>query len=458
MARVFCEQRLHTPGPGYYNPRLPSKQTFGQSRLATAPPRTTFSSDASTAPAVGSYNPNPLNRKSYGCAPFNSTSARESLPTFHTPAPGSYDISLATSKPCSSLCSRSARFQQSKASNPAPGSYNISPQWIKPRTAPLPPADSSSLQWERVSTAPSIPNTQYGYHVQEGNLVQIQAPLHHGYSGINNDTVGPGDYSPRILEKQSFSTANWSNYGHRWSSSNNDNEVPPIGSYDVNIGREIGRSDDKVKRVPFSQSAPRESLEGQSKSNDDVPPVGIYDTRPKWDFERPREGLTPIPIGGRSKRFNSPRESTNQNVLITIPGRTGRSLPFRSIGPIHRPGFGGNSKRFMEKKGFDLGPGQYYEQNTQESQTKSAKFGSFGLGKREIFTGDSDSVGPGKYQISKRRVKKKRKSGTLKSTCKRFTDQKHNNVPDVGHYNVKIPDFKPRKELIPFNSTTNRFK
>ncbi|KAL0206018.1 hypothetical protein P9112_001325 [Eukaryota sp. TZLM1-RC] len=35
--------------------RTSSKQIFGQSRLSTAPPRTTFSSDASTAPVVGSY-------------------------------------------------------------------------------------------------------------------------------------------------------------------------------------------------------------------------------------------------------------------------------------------------------------------------------------------------------------------------------------------------------------------
>ncbi|KAL0206004.1 hypothetical protein P9112_001311 [Eukaryota sp. TZLM1-RC] len=85
------KQRLHTPGPDYYNPGLPSKQTFGQSRLSTAPPRTTFYSHASTAPAKIVWM---------------------KIPTLHTP--GSYDMSLATSKPCSSLCSRFVRFQQFK--------------------------------------------------------------------------------------------------------------------------------------------------------------------------------------------------------------------------------------------------------------------------------------------------------------------------------------------------------
>ncbi|KAL0205143.1 hypothetical protein P9112_000450 [Eukaryota sp. TZLM1-RC] len=56
-------QRHHTPGPVYYNPGLPSKQIFGQSRLSTAPPRTTFSSDASTAPVMETLPDN-----DFGCS------------------------------------------------------------------------------------------------------------------------------------------------------------------------------------------------------------------------------------------------------------------------------------------------------------------------------------------------------------------------------------------------------
>lgn len=48
---------------------------------------------------------------------------------------------------------------------------------------------------------PSIPskNESYGYEkTPDGSLV-LQRPLRTGFTGANNDAVGPGDYDPPIL-------------------------------------------------------------------------------------------------------------------------------------------------------------------------------------------------------------------------------------------------------------------
>ncbi len=90
----------------------------------------------------------------------------------------------------------------SKNPEPGPGDYILKSSFGKAvRTFSQPSSNPLALvASKRLDCPPSIPakSQANGYEILPDGKVQPQGPLIPGYSGRPGDTVGPGDYDPRI--------------------------------------------------------------------------------------------------------------------------------------------------------------------------------------------------------------------------------------------------------------------
>jgi len=185
--------------------------------------------------------------------PFSSTSSRSSIIPVgkESPAPGNYEsqLRLETSYAfANAFNSRTKRFQEISGQNstdlPGPGSYDAKltfdihpakrqiPQKPRYETGPL-----QLLAPHIKPVVPSIPTRyqSYGYEdAQDGRLIP-QEPVRPGFTGLGNDSAGPGDYEPDIsLKYAAVPAANFAKSTERvpidkWT--NNSTNVPGPGYY-----------------------------------------------------------------------------------------------------------------------------------------------------------------------------------------------------------------------------------
>lgn len=153
----------------------------------------------------GSYVPGSSLRKSLpGFAPFSSTSKRMNMKGGESPPPSSYNVSedlLKKTAVKSAFKSKTERFKDKKTDRePGPGSYPIKSAFtIKKKSGPPRPVSPNSML-QPAQVAPSIPtrHQSYGYETAADGRIVPQEPIQPGYSGIMRDSVGPGDYDPKI--------------------------------------------------------------------------------------------------------------------------------------------------------------------------------------------------------------------------------------------------------------------
>ena len=128
--------------------------------------------------------------------------------------------------------------------SPGPGSYNLMQEWIKPKHSynrynvqqPLSPEGTSEtrLIFRKRATAPSVParNQSYGYEeTSAGDLIMQSAPKV-GFTGIKEDTVGPGRYRPALKQQNRFTDFSRSTTTRKLFSTNNN---PGPGQYTEQI-------------------------------------------------------------------------------------------------------------------------------------------------------------------------------------------------------------------------------
>ena len=86
------------------------------------------------------------------------------------------------------------------APTPGPGSYLGA--GAPRRRPPVRRDPAPSVQWERVPTAPSIPNKAQCFGYEEGprGELVLQQRVDRGYSGLRDDHVGPADYKPGLTQ------------------------------------------------------------------------------------------------------------------------------------------------------------------------------------------------------------------------------------------------------------------
>ena len=214
-------------------------------------------------------------------APFSSTSERlfheKRTTSMSTPGPGAYRAEWASGN---SFARAAPRVGSSSSSNifktgvprlaselpgpsgPGPGSYNLMQEWIKPRAgrhsrgyaaaaaaaaAPgpeefppggAPPEQQQSttrLVYRKRATAPSVParNQSYGYEeTSTGDLILQSAPKV-GFTGIKDDTVGPGRYRPALRPTHRFTDFSRSTTTRKLFSTNTN---PGPGQYQSGAG------------------------------------------------------------------------------------------------------------------------------------------------------------------------------------------------------------------------------
>lgn len=166
-------------------------------------------------------------------APFSSTSERlfheKKKTSMHTPGPGAYRAwelhdsvqrreESRTSNIFKTGVPRLDYERTEFSTSPGPGSYNLMQGWIKPKhsynrynvqqqsLAPSEGVSETRLIFRKRATAPSVParNQSYGYEeTSAGDLIMQEAPKV-GFTGIKEDTVGPGRYRPTLKPKHRF--------------------------------------------------------------------------------------------------------------------------------------------------------------------------------------------------------------------------------------------------------------
>eukprot|EP01035_Chromulina_nebulosa_P022207 gene22207-28756_t len=127
--------------------------------------------------APGSYNlRDSIKHTLPNFAPFTTTSKRKSIVSSDiTPAPGTYEI-------------YSNDFNNVKH-DPSSTSFRSKSDRFRSNTTDDTPA-----------AVPSIPTKNQAFGYEEDNIGTLipQAPLIAGFSGLKSDSVGPGDYEPKV--------------------------------------------------------------------------------------------------------------------------------------------------------------------------------------------------------------------------------------------------------------------
>lgn len=124
-----------------------------------------------------------------------------------TPGPGEHDVNKLLGAQWSksiksSFRSGTNRFKSSISSDtPAPTAYTI-PSSINVKKKKHYRKTKINVDVVSLNPAvvPSIPtrHQSYGYEAGNDGKMQLQDPIVPGYAGVGNDTVGPGDYDPKV--------------------------------------------------------------------------------------------------------------------------------------------------------------------------------------------------------------------------------------------------------------------
>uniref|UniRef100_A0A8D2CTC2 Sperm tail PG-rich repeat containing 2 n=1 Tax=Sciurus vulgaris TaxID=55149 RepID=A0A8D2CTC2_SCIVU len=319
----------------------------------------------------GSYQVPSLKRQATGgCAPFLSSSTRESTFTIASdtekavPGPGHYNVSKAqyNIKGGRSLQNREKRFKKFISDNPGPASYDQSY-----------PGTLNILNRKKISRAstinrsidvPSIPSCgqSYGYNINEdGSIIKRFPPA-------NDHTLGPAYYKPQF----GVSNATLKYKGIHFGNSTGRLELPKTsgpgpGQYDIIQEKTLHCENINIKKDQqqnYCSFSPRfyEVIILQEEKKG-VPGPGRYDI--KSQFQK--------------------TESVTPNVNDTSPA------------------FLSQSQRFVPMKSITPAPGTYNETRTALKYSKKTGQKSTPFGQRAArFTQDfkaEEMPGPGFYNI-----------------------------------------------------------
>ncbi len=161
----------------------------------------------------GAYNlPGSIKRSKPAFTAFSSSSKRsgelaESNKIVEiTPGPGEHDVDKVLGSHWaksikSSFRSGTQRFKSQLEQTPGPANYTL-PSSInvkKPKKYRKTKIDVD-IAGLNPAVVPSIPNRHqsYGYEAGNDGKLQLQDPIVPGFAGVKADTVGPGDYNPKV--------------------------------------------------------------------------------------------------------------------------------------------------------------------------------------------------------------------------------------------------------------------
>lgn len=180
--------------------------------------RVVFTNTSSDAAGPGAFNDTQFKAAKENFAPFGCTSKRETIvPAHGTPAPTAYasdDILMKAGNISHNkvgagvLHSKSKRFVPAKAPiGPGPGTYALKPALdiVKPKSIHKARSEPHIVHeiLQQSPSAPSIPTKfqAFGYEEDDEGRLRPQGAVGAGFTGQRWDSVGPGDYDPRPMER-----------------------------------------------------------------------------------------------------------------------------------------------------------------------------------------------------------------------------------------------------------------
>ncbi|CAD8107172.1 unnamed protein product [Paramecium primaurelia] len=434
-----------------------------------------------------------------GNAPFDSSVSRcERIKNEIIPGPGSYYqeyddnyygqqlspkfMKLTNKKQQSFIfASSSKRFEQPKTfMTPGPGSYETDIIQNKPIQQQFTSQNQLEIlkSLNRYQSIPSIPtdNQVYGYTEKGAHDLESNKNPEHTYSGIKQDTVGPGKYQIKDTFEQN------KNKGVCWHKS----KIPrlePLISKDRNQSVGPGSYDCNRSITPIYKLCPSGNFKSKSSRTFDNTKGEKQKQFMKIYFEKQKEKLM------RNHGYSDLEDEEFQYSDITTPGpghyfgnTSTQSVSSKNSQQSIKQGyncFGSRSKRFQEQKvHYHIGPGEYqleteivkqnivqppfYSSNTRFEekyygqlpgpQTYDPKItlaeklikklewtpiGNFGINESRFKEEYNQIPGPGTYELNNK--VQKGINSIFKSKTKRVSSpkQKIDNFPAPGSYDVK---------------------
>lgn len=366
---------------------------------------------------VPTKNKNKKNR-----VPFFSSSEKKVNyePRAYTPGPGSYiDIfekqrSVYNPIQSSSFASNCDRFSNKAEEVPGPGTYDVNFSWVSQKNSNK---SDSSMNWVRLPSAPSIPNTALGYEENEqGELIMVKP-------GRDQDNIGPGYYNPRMANKIK---------GIKWMPPKTNvvggfvSKYPGPGSYDTTI------SQPKYKEKPSAPFVNKEkkTIMIYQESEKDVPGPGKYLLNSKLGSASNPYAAQNFGSGCERFRSRTPDVSypgpgsykLDESFLFTQEPK----VPFQSSRP-----------RFVNKKDDRPGPGSYEAEDAFKKTGN--KFNVLGGNEPRFIYNNEDTPGPGAYTVQvvgKKNSAKIKGLSVFESKSKRLSSNSDRNTPAPGSYEV----------------------
>ena len=339
----------------------------------------------------GAYHLGSNRAQKTSTAPFDSAEPRLNT-SISQSSPGYYlghKSWASKSNSSSSFGSKAPRIATTKDLNPGPGTYNtVSNNYQK-----LTYEKHFPIQIEVYRTAPSIPTKEVrpyslgpgsydpGYlenkPASRGTVFGAYVAKREVFEGINDNTVGPGQYFTTVEDKTKLTWMFNSSAKKVTNEKIVKNEAPGPGSYEIAGNHQIkdanvGFGSNTKRNIPMSADPHRPFISASSKS----PPVGSYLSKEEQEkIENLKRKLITADYPVEKAPFGT-SDQRGQIVISETPG-PGQYEPV--IDKSNKGLLPGKSPRFGKKKSSTPGPGAYEplipgSQHTQKFTAHSPRF------------------------------------------------------------------------------------
>jgi hypothetical protein len=285
----------------------------------------------------GAYNNSPTKmgkvRPSY--APFGSSNQSRSQSNLSTvkggtPGAGAYDPQPLKMKAAATtgFKSRTTRFNPNRQTDePGPGSYTHKTGFeshMRGHSYTQPQPEEPAVKWVRVPTAPSIPAVNQSFGYEEGTMGELvlQKPIHIGFAGTKDSTVGPGQYNPGVamVKKNTrnvdFSRSRTQRFQDPTAKKQETllgpgryNHEPPVNTRQPAKNSAVFAS--SVQKNTFGERAQKKLANGEDAPVYAQPGPGAYESKKTFGREKRAEEMQFF--GSTSRRFEQgPRSATRQ--------------------------------------------------------------------------------------------------------------------------------------------------
>jgi len=356
----------------------------------------------------GEYAYSSIDKKVPVYSGFSSTSSRAVFSSKHgrgtqSPGVGMYSTRenlLAAGTPAVANFKSKADRWGLKEKDYRPGPSGFNPSSIKNLAPKKHLQSSQSFEFLEVVpepfVVPSIParHQSYGYEENPTGKLIPQAPINPGFTGTKNDTVGPGDYDPKLVRsKSAFDIGRGSARPDPAAAKRGAGDIPGPGYY--NVPSAFGAPNDDtfyaegsyMVQLKYAKNLPTATFRSKSdRGNSLLPPRVLKEQRPgPGSYQVPGAFPQDAPkredlqcFSSSEQRFRDP-QPRSQRIMVAPGAYTPQTSDFdnNKVGILKKKrmasrsdwamavSFDSTESRFIEKVGKSgPPPGAYMPKNT----------------------------------------------------------------------------------------------